>query len=160
MQKSSLGDNVKVLGFDISQIIMTIVVVCLVLWRISYGYNNGLFAEAAGLIAVIASFLAVYYSIHLVENVITIKLGKIIPQIGYLIVAFAVYKIMTAISDALRNIRKVPIIGKVDRFLGAILGIAEACLIIALIEYATDIEIVSTVLSACYKIVILIRKSL
>lgn len=148
------------LEVDISQIIMTIVVVCLVLWRMSYGYNNGLFAEATGLIAIVASFLAVYYSIDLVEKVITVDLGKIIPQIGYLIVAFTVYKIMTSISDVIRNIRKVPIIGKVDRILGAILGIAEACLIIALIEYATDIEIVSTVLSACYEIVILIRKSL
>lgn len=148
------------LEVDISQIIMTIVVVCLVLWRMSYGYNNGLFAEATGLIAIVASFLAVYYSIDLVEKVITVDLGKIIPQIGYLIVAFTVYKIMTSISDAIRNIRKVPIIGKADRILGAILGIAEACLIIALIEYATDIEIVSTVLSACYEIVILIRKSL
>ena len=145
---------------DISQIIMTIVVVCLVLWRMSYGYNNGLFAEAAGLIAIIASFLAVYYSINIVENVISVDLGRIIPQIGYLVVAFIVYKIMTSISDALRNIRKVPIVGKVDRILGSILGIAEACLIIALIEYATDIEVVTPVLSAFYKVIILIRKSL
>ena len=144
---------------NLSQIIMTIVVLCLVLWRMSYGYNNGLFAEAAGLIAVIASFLAVYYSINIVENFITIDLGQVIPKIGYLVVAFLVYKIMTSISDALRNLTKIPIIGKVDRFLGAILGIAEACLIIALIEYVTDIEIVSTVLSACYKMVVLIRKS-
>lgn len=144
---------------DMNQIIMTIVVLCLVLWRMSYGFNNGLFAEAAGLIAVIASFFAVYYSINIVENVITIKLGEIIPKIGYLIVAFLVYKIMISIADALRNLKKIPIIGNVDRFLGAILGIAEACLIIALIEYATDIEIVSPVLSACYEIFLLIRKS-
>ena len=144
---------------NLSQIIMTIVVLCLVLWRMSYGYNNGLFAEAAGLIAVIASFFAVYYSINIVENVISIDLGQVIPKIGYLAVAFLVYKIMTSISDALRNLKKIPIIGKVDRILGAILGIAEACLIIALIEYVTDIEIVSTVLSACYEMVVLIRKS-
>ena len=144
---------------NLSQIIMTIVVLCLILWRMSYGYNNGLFAEAAGLIAVIASFLAVYYSINIVEKVVTVDLGEIIPKIGYLVVAFLVYRIMTSISDALRNFKNIPIIGKVDRILGSILGIAEACLIIALIEYVTDIEIVSTVLSACYEIVILIRKS-
>lgn len=144
---------------NLSQIIMTIVVLCLVLWRMSYGYNNGLFAEAAGLIAVLASFFAVYYSINIVENFITIDLGQVIPKIGYLVVAFLVYKIMTSISDALRNLTKIPIIGKVDRIFGAVLGIAEACLIIALIEYVTDIEIVSTVLSACYEMVVLIRKS-
>ena len=46
---------------EVSDIVMTVVVICLILWRVSYGTNNGLFAEAAGLIAVIASFAAVYY---------------------------------------------------------------------------------------------------
>ena len=146
-------------GLDISQIIMTVVVVCLILWRMSYGINNGLFAEATGLIAVIASFLAVYYSIKIVENVIKVDLGNIIPKIGYLVVAFMVYKIMVAISDAFRKIKNIPIIGTVDCFLGAILGIAEAILIIALIEYATEIEIVTPVLTTCYQIVLFIQKS-
>ncbi|WP_029233505.1 CvpA family protein [Butyrivibrio sp. VCB2006] len=146
-------------GFDISQIIMTVVVVCLILWRMSYGINNGLFAEAAGLIAVIASFIAVYYSINIVNNVIKVNLGDVIPKIGYLLVAFLVYKIMISISEAFRKIKNIPIIGTVDRFLGAILGIAEAVLIIALIEYATNIEIVTPVLSTCYQLVLLIQKS-
>lgn len=147
------------MGFDVSQIVMTIVIICLILWRMSYGINNGLFAEAAGLIAVIASFVAVYYSINIVENVLTVNLGKIIPKIGYLVVAFVVYKIMVAISDAFRKIKNIPIVGRVDGALGAILGIAEAFLIIALIQYATNIEIVTPVLSTCYKIVLFIRKS-
>ena len=146
-------------GFEISQIIMTVVVVCLILWRMSYGINNGLFAEATGLIAVIASFLAVYYSIKIVDNVIKVNLGNVIPKIGYLFVAFLVYRIMVAISDAFRKIKNIPIIGTVDRFLGAILGIAEAILIIALIEYATEIEIVTPVLTTCYQIVLFIQKS-
>ena len=89
---------------------MTIVVVCLFLWRMSYGMENGLFAEAAGLIAVIAAFFAVYYSINLVNNIITVNLGNVLPKIGYLVVAFAVYKIMTALADALRRIKNIPII--------------------------------------------------
>ncbi len=146
-------------GFEISQIIMTVVVVCLILWRMSYGINNGLFAEATGLIAVIASFLAVYYSIKIVDNVIKVNLGNVIPKIGYLFVAFLVYRIMVGISDAFRKIKNIPIIGTVDRFLGATLGIAEAILIIALIEYATEIEIVTPVLTTCYQIVLFIQKS-
>ena len=134
-------------GLNITQIIMTIVVVCLFLWRMSYGMENGLFAEAAGLIAVIAAFFAVYYSINLVNNIITVNLGNVLPKIGYLVVAFAVYKIMTALADALRRIKNIPIIGNVDRFLGAVIGIIEAIMIIILIEYATDIEIKEPVLA-------------
>ena len=136
-----------ILGLDINQIVMTIVVVCLILWRISYGGNNGLFAEAAGLIAVIASFIAVYYFINVVMKLINVQLGEIIPKIGYLVLAYGVYKIMTAIAEGLRKITNIPIIGNVDRFLGAILGIAEAVLIIKLVEYITGLVILDTAIS-------------
>lgn len=148
-----------VLGLDINQIIMTIVVVCLVLWRMSYGGNNGLFAEAAGLIAVIASFISVYYFINVVMKLVNVELGEVIPKIGYLIVAFLVYKIMTAIGDGLRKITHIPIIGKVDRLLGAILGIAEAVLIIKLVEYVTGIVILNTALTTLLTLFEYIKKS-
>ncbi len=147
------------MSLDISGIVLTIVVVCLVLWRMSYGWENGLFAEAAGLIAVIASYLAVYYSINIVENIVDIKLGKAVTKVGYLVIAFLVYRIMVSIAKALRKLKDIPIIGSADRTLGAILGIAEACLIIALIEYVTDIEIVSSVLTTFYELIGYIQKS-
>nr|WP_297705452.1 CvpA family protein [uncultured Butyrivibrio sp.] len=147
------------ISFDISQIVLTIVVVCLILWRMSYGWENGLFAEATGLIAVIASFVAVYYSINIVGSLIEIKIGSALSKIGYLVVAFVVYKIMTAIANAFRKLKNIPIIGSADRFLGGLLGIAEACLIIALIEYVTDIAIVSTVLTTFYELLHYIQKT-
>ena len=60
---------------EISQIVITVVVVCLFLWRISYGTNNGLFAEAAGLIAGIASYIAVYYLMSFTGSVLGNKFG-------------------------------------------------------------------------------------
>ena len=105
-----------ILGLDVNQAIMTIVVVCLILWRMSYGMNNGLFAEAAGLIAVIASFISVYYLINVVMKLVNIELGQVITKIGYLVVAFTVYRIMTAIADALRKVNNIPIVGNQSLF--------------------------------------------
>ena len=133
------------MSFDISQVVLTIVVVCLFLWRISYGKNNGLFAEAAGLIAVFAAFASVYYIINIAGNVLNQNYGVVIPRIGYLLVAFIVYKIMTAIGDAFKKLKDVPIFGAMDRLLGALLGAVEAAAIIYLIEYVTDIEIMTSV---------------
>ena len=130
-----------VLGLDINQIIMTIVVVCLILWRMSYGGNNGLFAEAAGLIAVIAAFAAVYYIMNIAGNVMTANLGQVIPKVGYLIVAFAVYGLMTAVGNAVRNIKEIPILGGLDRLLGAVLGAIEAYLIVYIVVYITGFDI-------------------
>lgn len=134
------------MNFDISQVVMTIVVLCLFLWRMSYGANNGLFAEAAGLIAVLGSFAAVYYLMNIAGSVLSKNLGAIIPKIGYLVVAFTVYKVMTSIGEAFKKVKNVPIVGKFDRFMGAIIGIFEAACIIYLVEFITDIEIVKPVL--------------
>ncbi len=144
-------------GIDISQLVITIVVVCLFLWRISYGINNGLFAEATGLIAVIAAFVAVYYSTNILGEMLNARFGNVIPKIGYLVVAFAVYRIMTAIADALRKVKTIPIVGGIDRFLGAILGFVEAAAIILLIEYVTDIGITKTIIIVCYKLVVSLK---
>lgn len=135
---------------QISQMIITIVVVCLYMWRISYGYNNGLFAEAAGLIAVIAASVSVYYIINIAGGIATSRFGAVIPRIGYLVVAFAIYKIMTAAADAFRRVRSIPIIGGIDRLLGAVLGVVEASGIILFIEYVTDLKIFSTVITSFY----------
>ena len=130
---------------DIAQIVITVVVVCLFLWRISYGAQNGLFAEAAGLIAVIAAFAAVYYIMKIAGNLVSGYLGQIIPKIGYLVIAFVIYSVMTAAGKALRDIKTIPILGGVDRLLGAILGAAEAFLILYIIEYVTNIQIAATI---------------
>ena len=143
---------------EITKLILTIVVVCLFLWRISYGINNGLFAEAAGLIAVIASFIAVYYSVSIVGNVLDAKFGNIATKAVCLVVAFTVYKIMTSIADAFRKIKTIPIVGGIDRFLGAILGIVEAAAIILLIEYVTDLKIISAVMESCFSVLMFFVK--
>lgn len=125
---------------EISQVVITIVVACLFLWRISYGTNNGLFAEAAGLIAVIASFVAVYFAMRIAGNLIGNNYGDIIPKVGYLFVAFFIYSLMTRIGKALREIRQIPILGQFDRLLGAILGFIEAYLTIYIVEYITGLS--------------------
>ena len=134
--------------FEISRVVITIVVVCLFLWRISYGTNNGLFAEAAGLISAIAAFAAVYYIIKIAGNVISSNLGAVVPKIGYLVIAFIIYRVMTALGDALRKVKDIPILGGLDRLLGAVLGFVEAFLIVRTIEYITGIQLFApTILS-------------
>lgn len=147
-------------GFDISQVVISISVICLFMWRISYGANNGLFAEAAGLIAAIASFASIYYVMNIAGSLLSRNLGNVIPKIGYLVVAFIVYKVMMSIADAFKKIKNIPIVGAFDRLLGAILGFTEALVIVYLIEYVTNIEIISSVLAALSQLYMLIRKSL
>ena len=132
--------------FDISQVVITIVVVCLFLWRASYGTNNGLFAEAAGLIAVIASYAAVAYILKIAGDVLASNFGAVLPKIGCLVVAFIIYGVMNALCSAFRKVKEIPVLGGVDRLLGGILGVVEAFLIVRFLEYVTGIGFFAPVL--------------
>ncbi len=133
--------------FDVSQIVITVVVLCLFLWRISYGASNGLFAEAAGLIAVIAAFAGVYYTMNIAGSVLSARFGELFSKIGYLVVAVMIYGIMTSIGKALRKVKELPILGGFDRLLGAVLGAVEAYAIIYIVEYVTELKLLSPVLA-------------
>ncbi len=126
---------------EISELVIAIVAICLLLWRMSYGANNGLFAEAAGLIAVLASFAAVYYIIKIAGDILNKNLGNVIPKIGYLVVAFLIYRVMNVLAEQLRKVKEIPILGGMDRLLGTILGMIEALVIIYLITFITGIQI-------------------
>ncbi len=126
--------------FDISQVVITVVVLCLFLWRITYGANNGLLAEAAGLVAVIAAFAGVYYLMKIAGSVAEARLGGVLSKIGYLVAATVIYVVMTAIGKGLRGVKEIPILGGFDRFLGAVLGAVEAYAIIYIVEYVTGID--------------------
>ena len=147
------------MNFDIAQVVLTIVVVCLFLWRMSYGANNGLFAEAAGLIAVLAAFVSIYYIIKIGGDVLEYNFGTVIPRVGYLVVAFLIYRLMGAIRDALSKVKDVPVLRGVDRLLGAIFGAVEAFLIIYLVQYVTKIEVLNTFKTVCLSLFDYITKT-
>ena len=136
------------MSLDISQIVITIAVVCIILWRISYGSNSGLVAEAAGLLAVLATFASVYFVMGITENVLDKSFGDIIPKIGYLIVAFVVYRVMNAIGGNLRKMKEIPVLGSFDKILGAVLGLLEAIAVLYLIEYITGIKLLTSLQAA------------
>ena len=147
------------MSLEISQIVITVVVVCLFLWRISYGTNNGLFAEAAGLIAVIASYFAVFYLMSITGSILGQKFGEIIPKIGYLIVAFLVYSIMTALANALRKVKEIPILGGLDRLLGGVLGAIEAAIIIYIVEFITGFDLFGPAIASWNQLFSYIQKT-
>jgi membrane protein required for colicin V production len=135
------------MNFEVSQIVITVVVVCLFLWRISYGASNGLFAEAAGLIAAIAAFAGVYYTMNIAGSILSSKFGAVLPKVGYLVVAVIIYSVMTAIGKAFRKVKEIPILGGIDRLLGAVLGAAEAYAIVYIVQYVTEMDFFAPVVA-------------
>ena len=135
------------MDIEISQIVIPIVVIVLFLWRMSDGARNGLFGEAAGLIAVIAAFVAVYFIANIAGNVLNRNFGAIAVKIGYLIVAVVVYRVMAALYNALKKIKDIPVLGALDRVMGAVFGAAEAAIIIYIVEFVTGISFFDPVIA-------------
>ncbi len=133
-----------IIGYvSIDQLIIFIAVILLLFWRMSYGYNNGLFAEATGLISAFAALAVLYYLIKIAGQILNNHIGGILTRIVYLIAAIFVYKVMSGIGGIFKKIVDIPIIGFVNSILGAILGIVEVYIIVNIIERITDIQVQS-----------------
>ena len=147
------------MDFEISQVVFTIVVVCLFLWRISYGATNGLFAEAAGLIAVIAAFVAVYFIALIAGDFLHSSFGDMPIRCGYLVAAFVVYRLMVSLGNTLRKVKEIPLLGGLDQLMGAVLGAAEAGLIIYIVEFVTGVKILLPAYTLIMQLFTTIQKS-
>ncbi len=147
------------MDFDIAEVVITTVVVILFLWRISYGAKNGLFAEAAGLVSVLAAFVSIYYIMKIAGDVLSSNFGTVIPKIGYLVVAFLIYRLMTAIGDAFSKVKEVPVLSGINRLFGAAFGAAEAFLIIFLVQFVTKIKVFDTFKTVCLSVFEYIQKT-
>lgn len=135
------------MSIEISQIVIPIVVIVLFLWRMSDGARNGLFGEAAGLVAVVAAFVAVYFIANIAGNMLNNNFGTVAVKVGYLIVAVVVYRIMSAVGNALKKIKDIPVLGGLDMLAGAVFGALEAGVIIYIVEFVTGIKFFEPVIA-------------
>ena len=55
---------------------------------------------------------------------------------------------MTGIGESLRKMKEIPVLGRFDKILGAVLGLFEALAILYLVEYVTDIKLLTSLQGA------------
>lgn len=130
----------NIAGIQIENLIISIVVVIVILWRISCGYREGIIAEALSLASVIASFVIIYYTFQAVQKAVTFQFGDLLTKIIYLIGAFVIYKVIHSLIDSFRRVRDVPIIGLLNSLMGALLGIGESYVLIRIFKWITGID--------------------
>ena len=92
-------------------------------------------------------------------SILAQKFGEVIPKIGYLVVAFLVYGIMTALANALRKVKEIPILGGLDRLLGGELGAIETALIIYIVQFITGFDLFGPAIAAWNQLFSYIQKT-
>lgn len=115
--------------------ISLIVIVLIFIWRIIAGFKKGMVQEIISLIAMAVAGVCVFLILGAIGNYLNHEIGKMIQIIAVLFVVCLVYRLVHTLFVSLELISKLPLVKWVDKLLGAVVGCAEATLIVGILVY-------------------------
>lgn len=115
--------------------IALIIIAIIFIWRIVAGFRKGMVQEITSLIVMGVAGFCVVLILGAISSYSNQEIGKTIQMVAVLIVVCLVYRLVHVLFTSLELISKLPIIKGVDKLLGAVVGLAEAGLIVALLVY-------------------------
>ena len=117
------------------QVLITIAVVIMLLWRISYGYRNGLVSELLEIAALAVAVVIITVSADAIDRLLGHGSLNIIRMIIRIAIVVAIYRVIQGIAKGAKNIGKIPILGSANRFLGAAFGFIEVYIWMYILGY-------------------------
>ena len=105
------------------------------IWRIVAGFRKGLVQEIISVIAMAVAGVCVVLIIGAIGSYMDQEISKLIQTIVVLFVVCAVYRLVHVLFTSLELIAKLPVIKSLDKLLGAVIGLAEAGLIVGILVY-------------------------
>ncbi len=111
------------------------VIILIFIWRIVAGFRKGLVQEIISVIAMAVAGVCVVLIIGAIGSYMDQEISKLIQTIVFLFVVCAVYRLVHVLFTSLELIAKLPVIKSLDKLLGAVIGLAEAGLIVGILVY-------------------------
>ena len=111
------------------------VIILIFIWRIVAGFRKGLVQEIISVIAMAVAGVCVVLIIGAIGSYMDQEISKLIQTIVVLFVVCAVYRLVHVLFTSLELIAKLPVIKSLDKLLGAVIGLAEAGLIVGILVY-------------------------
>lgn len=105
------------------------------IWRIAAGFRRGMVQELISLIAMAVAGVCVVLIIGAVGSYLEKEISKTITMIAVLFIVCAVYRLVHVLFTSLELISRLPIIKGLDKILGAVMGAAEAGVIVGVLVY-------------------------
>lgn len=112
-----------------------IVIALIFIWRITAGFKKGMVQEIISLIAMAVAGFCVVLILAAVGSYFDREIGKLIQMIAVLIVVCLVYRLINILFTSLELIAKLPIVKGLDKVMGAVVGFAEAGIIVGALVY-------------------------
>lgn len=115
--------------------IALIIIAIIFIWRITAGFRKGMIQEIISLIAMVIAGVCVILILGAAGSYLNQEIGKTIQMVAVLAVVCLIYRLVHVLFTSLELISKLPIIKGVDKLLGAVVGLAEAVLIVGFLVY-------------------------
>ena len=115
--------------------IALIIIALIFIWRVTTGFRKGMVQEIVSLIAMAVAGVCIILIMGAVGNYLNHEIGKMVQIIVVLFAVCLVYRLVHVLFTSLELISKLPIIKGVDKLLGALIGCAEAALIVGILVY-------------------------
>ena len=115
--------------------IALVLIAVIFIWRIAAGFRRGMVQEIVSLIAMAVAGVCVGLIVGAVGSYLEKEISKTLVMVAVLFIVCAVYRMVHVLFTSLELISRLPIIKGVDKLLGAVVGAAEAGVIVGVLVY-------------------------
>ena len=121
------------MDIDIRKLAFAIAVCLLALWRVKRGFKNGILKEIVNILSGAISLVCVALVFYAVSSVMAGAMSSLTVCVIALIVLGILFKVCNLIFKPILALGDVTVVGGINKFLGAVLGLAEAGVIAYLV---------------------------
>ena len=114
------------MDIDIRKLAFAIAVCLLALWRVKRGFKNGILKEIVNILSGAISLVCVAPVFYAVSSVMAGAMSTLTVCVIALIVLGILFKVCNLIFKPILALGDVAVVGGINKFLGAVLGLAEA----------------------------------
>lgn len=114
------------MDIDIRKLAFAIAVCLLALWGVKRGFKNGILKEIVNILSGAISLVCVALVFYAVSSVMAGAMSTLTVCVIALIVLGILFKVCNLIFKPILALGDVAVVGGINKFLGAVLGLAEA----------------------------------
>ncbi|WP_026661199.1 CvpA family protein [Butyrivibrio sp. AC2005] len=139
------------------QVIVSLAVLIVLLWRISNGYKYGLVSELIEIASLAVGFVIFTLTAGSIGKLLHGENLHIFKTIIQIAIVVAIYRVINGIAKGTKSSGKVPILSSANKILGACFGAVETYMWVMLIQYIVGYKIDSAISFTFSKIISCIR---
>lgn len=114
------------MDIDIRKLAFAIAVCLLAVWRVKRGFKNGILKEIVNILSGAISLVCVALVFYAVSSVMAGAMSTLTVCVIALIVLGILFKVCNLIFKPILALGDVAVVGGINKFLGAVLGLVEA----------------------------------